>query len=279
MKPKKRYTCAVLCFVLFVCCLSACDMSKPSYVDATIEEKEQIELFYTFVPEMISEGELFDVKFIVSTMNYTGNCYFKGKTENLLISFVRKNVTEDNFLLITQYYSNSKFLYGVQYPFVYDENIFEESGEYLVSSHEIAFYDCIGRRFIDEIIVTFQYDDIEETHNLKYNQEYTDELMRNMLEVRHNYTGVNENDFDMHVENMYIPYMASILHNDFAKWEGLMTESLNSYQSDHDSLGAASIKYYGTKLVSSEDIEEWLSGEELERYENVVSKYRNVFEN
>ena len=285
----KRALSIIVVTVLIVTVFVLREREKKKFVftdfsDTTTREMLEIKRFYEFVPEMISHGEVFDVKFVVNDVKPPYNLEGIFDRSGVYLSIVKKVTNDFRYGVEIEYYSNNKNIITNRFDDLYFESYFPatpfavaEGNKYITSSVLINLYDFDRKLpgvWVDRVVITFRYNDAEETHYLDYSEGNTDKLISLVIEEYFDdyeeYERANDSDAaDNHyryVRDHLSPYIKSMLRNDFGKWYDYISVLKSSYEKDPNSIRGKTLSTFSSVLFQyGEDI--WfLSDKDLEKF-------------
>ena len=276
-----------LTFVLAVC---AVVYFRPKYKytnfsKASENETIEIDYFYQNSPEMISEGEVFDLKLIFSKSRIEN--WFTGKQHFVMLSIVKK---VDNDLMLSgyiEYYSNGT-LVGTSritrqpYSWLKPRHIYYSiHRDYIFSvfPSEVAVAKGSSIDFIiDEVRVLFDYDLGKETHILVYNYELSKVLINNELERYFSDETISEEEYKL-LEWKMLEYSDTLLKNDFSEWENEITIYIDAFKNDSNPFKSKVFEEFHPLLFSADNAEKWMTPEEYYRYMDLLEETNAIFKN
>jgi len=276
----------VMAFVISVCLVV---YFRPQYTysdfkNASLEEREEIDFFYQNHPEMISEGEVFDVKFIFSKSRIEN--WFTGKQHFVTLSIVKKVENDLRVSSYIEYYSDG-ILVGTSYisrePYSLlkpRKTYYSINRDYILTVFPSEVKVAKGSSIdfiIDEVRLQLEYDLGKETHVLMYNAELSKALMRNELEVYFSDKTTGEEEYKL-LEWKLAEYSETILKNDFNEWKNEITMYIDAYKNDYESFESKVFEEFHSLFFSADNTEKWMEDADYNAYMKLLDETNMMFE-
>jgi len=265
---------AILIVAALICALYVYDYNNPIYTvgnygNASELEQYQIENFYSTNPEMISYGELFDIKLTVAgSEGATVSCTIIKKTSRdfkfVVIPFIysygaRQQVGYQNEKEWPRWYMFTNYMFDVKY---------------LVSNVDIGL---IPAGYRNEISLEIRYNNVSEIHTLTYDSNSAHELFLSTVKQHYEliYAHPEWNTASRTILRLYAgKYMRSILLNNFDLWEETMIMFID--QESKSNSEQKNIVCDIDLFYNIETNESLISSENVERYYEIKNTIRGT---
>ena len=291
--------CAALIIMLFIVAILV-DITMKNFFPkiVPIVENEKYDLwhkdtFYSLVPELISEGKLFDCKFLVQDASI-----YDSFAQPAGVSSVNRP------LLSVIWKVQGDFKCAVHVEFYRDENLVYEGG-FISLDYERSFgnvFSAISNYYygesvplanvssylrveesngINRVVLRFEYYDngkkTVETHDMSYDEELANIFF---FEVIEKYCENYDNDsYKKYQPKLYVEkYMASICNNNFELWKDNMDLIVNeAKENGSDSWHLIFLKEFHECLFPENDVS--INEENIGIYESVHEEVIKLISN
>jgi len=291
--------CTVVIVVVFVVTIVAAITMKnffPKITPRVDNEKYDLwhkDTFYSLVPELISEGKLFDCKFLVqdgSVLNSFAQPPEASSVNRPLLSVISKVQGDFKYAVNIEFYRDENMVYeggfiSLEYRMTFGNIFSATSNPYYSESvllANVSSYLRAGESIgINRVVLRFKYYDngkkIVETHDMSYDKELAN---RFFFEVIEKYCENYDNDsYKKYQPKLYVEkYMASICNNNFELWKDNMDLLVNeAKENGSDSWHLIFLKEFHANLFPEQEIS--IETENLEVYENIRNEISSLISN
>ena len=259
----------------------------PDVVDPlllSVYEEQELIFFYDDDNEMISSGEVFDLKFIASKARKEH--WINNSPNFVTISLVKKVAEDLVFGMMIEYYSDGVLIgtfYEMPQPFssIKPLQIYHsiDCGYIIpllplyVTFNESAPKDVI----IDEIHIEFTYEEGSEEHVLKYNDKLAKDMIIRKLEMY--YADALRSDSSHRLLNIQlIDYSESLLKSNFDEWERVVTMYMDSYKNKGGSFDSMVFEEFHALFFIVDKPEKWMTDKEHTIYMRLLNETNAMFE-
>jgi len=246
------------------------------YLDANSTERRQIEEFYTFEPEMISKGRVFDLKLVVATnvVSMTGDEWNPQTT--MYYSILKKTVMDVEFNTTMEFYSEGKLVeltccispaeatFSTLNRLSYMESPQLPIGnKYFVPMMPIQIYSANVSEpmLIDEVVIKFTYFGGEETHRLRFDSEKSNNMIMSIMESDFN-NPTEDLGHAGYVNETYYKYMKALYVADVDAWLDFMTVIVEDAEANTNSFGSYVINNYMMLIPGLKEYQEGIVSDE-----------------
>jgi len=253
------------------------------FEDASVDERRIINEFYTFVPEMISVGRIFDVKF---NSDYEANITVVKKAEDIVDysidlecyylgelvwekKFVQKsdNLKEKMGLVPVSSSESNMYIIEDLISYMYDVDDYHYYSGYNI----VLDYNNLFERIVDEVKITFSYRGYCETHILKYSETNDKELLRLKM---NSYFENQSASYEMHLYSHLKPSIRSLVIRDFYEWHSFAEAFMSEYERDSGNFETVILDEIGFFIFyMPEYITYSLADDQFLQYEQLYRKY------
>jgi len=279
-----------ICFVAFIYAVLLTNW-KSNFKDATYDEQRQIEEFYSIEPEMISYGKVFDMKFVVpsSVMNRDGLAGDPHIQSRMYISVLKKTVLNVEYSIDIDCYSNNEkinvsFLRFDKYDFsVIPGGYYFGGGSdwFIENKYFIPMYPLIVLNanvekptVIDRVVITIEYFGGSEVHDMTFNVEKSNELIRGIMEASM-VDPLETSGYEQYQDLIFYKYMYNLFLLDYDEWEALVISFLDECELGKETIGGycASNFYFGIYPLYEYE-KNMITDEQWETYSKLMERYK-----
>jgi len=280
MSANKRKVLLVVAIVILTIAIVSVLPTRTNFFFAGEEEKRQINEFYLFQPEMISEGSFFDLKLLTPytmTPSNIGGAYY------MWISILKKVDTNMKFTTEIEFFYQGKRVeanYIRHFNETFDDvswldsMIHSRGNRYYYPNFLIWIFDndveYVTR--IDEIKMTISYLWGKETHYLKFDADSSERLVNEVIKSHLE----NPNADDRYIRAYYRNFFEALQMYDFERWYVSVKDTIDKCANEKDELSCYVIKNGLLSTLSPRQEEVLLSSEQSARLLDFITRYRNI---
>ena len=251
------------------------------------------ESFYALSPELISHGDLFDLKLLLCDANVVN--FLRVDTESdenvgCLISVIKKSRGDFAYdVEITTYKDGTMVdvmnVKGLSYQMDFLLNLFSTVGIRYIEAVPLGYVDktnsLLETKQYDRIQFVFTYyrggKKVEEVHDLQYDKDHANKLFFETIEEY--CTNVGRNSEKKNITMLYVEkYMMSICSSDFELWKENMDLIVNGAKTNgSNSWHLMFLKEFHECLFPEQEIS--IENDDLEVYENTKVEISNLVSN
>jgi len=276
---KKKILIIILSIIAVIATVSVLPI-KTNFIFANDEERRQIDEFYGFQPEMISEGNFYDLKLLTP---YTMMPEGVSGGYSMWISVVRKIESSIRFTMDIEYFYQGKKVDMDAY--YYNDTKFEDIfylrtmavtkvNRYCHPNFIITFLptdvDDVIR--IDELKITISYFWGKEVHNLKFDADSSENLVNDVMRAHIE----NPNTNYKYVRSYYSNFYESLQMYDFERWYTSVDRIVDKCANERDELSCYVVENVLLETLSPQQVEVLLSSEQAVRLQDLITKRRNI---
>jgi len=244
-----------------------------NFKKASIEEMQEIDLFYNIYPKVISIGEVFDVKLIACE-------FMRGDGGGSATISLLKKIDNDAFFdMEIEYFnegisvgdiSTNKMSYSHQAIF---SKYYEVKRYYLWSIISLGGYfdEELFVTEIDEIRITFNHELGREIHILSCNADDSRNVLQETLMFY--YESEEKSSNIQHIVRANIvAYMNALVKNDFEEWEAEVVGYMDAYRKDSNSFEGKIFEEFHSSFFGVFQPNKWQTKEEYYRYMDLLKE-------